>query len=99
MSSMKPEDIERQLRLFELVNDNVLPISALSAFLSIGIGIGIFTGATLTSYVAMIAVRRYIKSQKSNIQADLERMRTNGELSQEKYQELIAKLNKLTNPN
>jgi hypothetical protein len=93
---MELEDLEKRIKLLELVSDNVLPISAIGAASALLLGPAALLGVAVTGWTGISIARKYAKEQKPKMEADLDRYRRNGEISDKKYQELTATLNKLT---
>ena len=104
MSKKKLSNFVRKIRVLELINDGVLPASALGS--TIGVVAGILwsvstilpvIGASVGgAVVSIIGLRQYLKHNKRKLFGDLEDFRLNGELNDKKYQELKAILNKIT---
>lgn len=90
------EELEREIRLLELISDGVLPFSTLSSVVSLLVGPLFLLGAAAAGVASIALARRYLKRRKARLLTELERFRDNGELSNLRYQELLAILNKLT---
>ena len=96
MSKEKVSSFERKVRLLGLINDGVLPAAALgfgalavlSSFIPV-VGLGIAAGGIMSA-------RQYGKQNKKKLFKELEDFKNDGEISESKYLELKAILNKLT---
>lgn len=96
MSQEELSDLEQEIRLLNLINDGVLPFSALGSVASLLVGPLVLFGAAAAGIASITLARRYVKKKKARLLAELEGFRRSGELSEAKYQELRAILNKLT---
>jgi hypothetical protein len=96
MSREALSDLEREIRLLELINDGVLPFSALGSAASLLAGPLLLFGVAAAGITSITFARRYVKKKKARLLAELEGFRTSGELSEEKYRDLRVTLNKLT---
>lgn len=98
---MNLKELENRIRLMEKVSDGVLPISALGAAVSLlpftlAFGAVGLVASTAVGLGGVSIVRYYAKANKGQMMSDLKRYRSNGEISDKKYQELTAILNRLT---
>jgi|GEM_PF-4163693 len=104
MSKKKLSNFIRKVRVLELINDGVLPASALGSIIGAATGI-LWSVSTILpvigasvgcAVVSITGLRQYLKHNKRKLFGDLEDFRLSGELSEVKYQELKAILNKIT---
>jgi hypothetical protein len=68
----------------------------LSSVVSLLVGPLLLLGTAAAGVASITLARRYLKKRKARLLVELERFRDSGELSNSRYQELLAILNKLT---
>lgn len=96
MSREALSDLEKEIRLLDLINDGVLPFSALGSAVSLLAGPSLLLGVAIAGTASITLVRRYVRKKKARLLSELEGFRRSGELSEKKYYELKVILNKLT---
>jgi hypothetical protein len=90
MSTETLEDLEREIRLLELINDGVLPFSALSSIVSLLVGPILLFGTAAAGVASITLARRYLKRRKARLLVELEQFRDNGELSNSRYSRIAC---------
>jgi hypothetical protein len=96
MSREALSDLEKEIRLLDLINDGILPFSTLGSAVSLLAGPLLLFGVAAAGITSITFARRYVRKKKARLLSELEGFRRSGELSEEKYEELKVMLNKLT---